>query len=236
MSISTIMPLLKCCHFESGYALKGKIMSANQKKLSCNQSFYYIDYRNIRPMLSEEENMINGCIDGKRSSQKMLYDRFAAKMLGVCMRYAKDRAEAEDMVQEGFIKIFQNIARFKHEGSFEGWIRRIMVFTAINFFKHRSRKFQEDLDQENYDAPFEDEIIEKISAKEIIALVQQLPDGYKLVFNLYAVEGYTHKEIGEILGIAIGTSKSQYARARAMMQQLLAKHYQILNEPFREPQ
>lgn len=186
-------------------------------------------------MLSEEQNMIKGCIEGKRTSQKMLYDRFAPKMLGVCMRYAKDRAEAEDMVQEGFIKIFQNISRFKHEGSFEGWVRRIMVFTAINFFKHRSRKFQEDLDQENYDAPFEDEIIEKISAKEIIALVQQLPDGYKLVFNLYAVEGYTHKEISDMLGIAVGTSKSQYARAKTVMQQLLAKHYQILNEPFREP-
>lgn len=186
-------------------------------------------------MTDSEVDMINGCIEGKRSSQKMLYDRFASKMLGVCMRYSKDRAEAEDMLQEGFIKIFTNIAKFKHEGSFEGWVRRIMVFTAINFFKHRSRKFQEDLDVEHYDAAFDDDVVSKISAKEIITLVQQLPEGYRVIFNLYAVEGYTHKEIGDMMGIAIGTSKSQYARARSAMQQLLAKHYQILNEPFREP-
>ncbi|MFN7312996.1 MAG: RNA polymerase sigma factor [Bacteroidota bacterium] len=186
-------------------------------------------------MTSEEKDMIDGCISGKRSSQKMLYERYASKMLGVCMRYAKDRAEAEDMMQEGFIKVFHNISRFKNEGSFEGWVRRIMVFTAINFFKHRSRKFQEDLDQEDYDAVYHDDIIDKISAKEIIALVQQLPEGYRMIFNLYAVEGYTHKEISDMLGIAVGTSKSQYARARMVMQQLLAKHFQILNEPFREP-
>jgi len=186
-------------------------------------------------MTSEEKDMIDGCINGKRSAQKMLYERYAPKMLGVCMRYAKDRAEAEDMMQEGFIKVFHNISRFKNEGSFEGWVRRIMVFTAINFFKHRSRKFQEDLDQEDYDAVYHDDIIDKIAAKEIIALVQQLPEGYRMIFNLYAVEGYTHKEIGDMLGIAVGTSKSQYARARTVMQQLLAKHFQILNEPFREP-
>jgi RNA polymerase sigma-70 factor (ECF subfamily) len=148
------------------------------------------------------------------------------------MRYAKDRAEAEDMLQEGFIKVFQNIAKFKNEGSFEGWIRRIMIFTAINWFKHRSRKFQEDLDQVGYDAPFEDDIVSRISAKEIVALVQQMPEGYRMVFNLYAVEGYTHREISELLGIAEGTSKSQYSRAKQYMQAALAKHYQILNEPF----
>jgi RNA polymerase sigma factor (sigma-70 family) len=186
-------------------------------------------------MTDAELDMINGCIDGKRSSQKMLYDRFASKMLGVCMRYAKDRAEAEDMLQEGFIKVFTNIAKFKHEGSFEGWVRRIMVFTAINFFKNRTRKFQEDLDSEGYDAPFEDSVVDKISAKEIITLIQQLPEGYRVIFNLYAVEGYTHKEIGDMMGIAVGTSKSQYSRARLAMQQLLAKHYHILNEPFKEP-
>lgn len=150
------------------------------------------------------------------------------------MRYAKDRAEAEDILQEGFIKIFNNISKFKHEGSFEGWVRRIMIFTAINWFKHRSRKFQEDLDTFGYDAAFEDDIVGKIAAKEIIALVQQMPDGYRMVFNLYAIEGYTHREIAEMMGIAEGTSKSQYSRAKQFMQLALAKHYQILNEPFQE--
>jgi RNA polymerase sigma-70 factor (ECF subfamily) len=185
-------------------------------------------------MLNEAQ-VIRGCIDGERGSQKALYDHFASKMLGVCMRYARDRAEAEDMLQEGFVKVFHNISRFKNEGSFEGWVRKIMVFNAINYFKHRSRKFQEDLDTEGYDSGYNDLIVEKISAKEIIALVQQMPEGYRMIFNLYAIEGYTHKEISEMLGIATGTSKSQYARAKTYMQQVLAKHYHILNEPFQEP-
>ena len=185
-------------------------------------------------MVYLEKQIIQECIDGKRLSQKCLYTHFAGKMLGVCMRYAKDRAEAEDILQEGFIKIFNNISKFKHEGSFEGWVRRIMIFTAINWFKHRSRKFQEDLDTFGYDAPFEDDIVGKIAAKEIIALVQQMPDGYRMVFNLYAIEGYTHREIAEMMGIAEGTSKSQYSRAKQFMQLALAKHYQILNEPFQE--
>jgi RNA polymerase sigma-70 factor (ECF subfamily) len=185
-------------------------------------------------MVYIEKDIIKECIEGKRLAQKCLYDHFAGKMLGVCMRYAKDRAEAEDMLQEGFIKVFQNITKFKNEGSFEGWVRRIMIFTAINWFKHRSRKFQEDLDVTGYDASFEDDIVGKISAKEIVALVQQMPEGYRMVFNLYAVEGYTHREISDLLGIAEGTSKSQYSRAKQYMQLALAKHYQILNEPFQE--
>jgi RNA polymerase sigma factor (sigma-70 family) len=185
-------------------------------------------------MVYVEQEIIRECIEGKRLSQKCLYDHFAGKMLGVCMRYAKDRAEAEDMLQEGFIKVFQNIAKFKNEGSFEGWVRRIMIFTAINWFKHRSRKFQEDLDIIGYDASFDDDIVGKIAAKEIVALVQQMPEGYRMVFNLYAVEGYTHREISELLNIAEGTSKSQYSRAKQYMQLALAKHYQILNEPFQE--
>src|SRR6478735_4972532 len=185
-------------------------------------------------MMDNELDIIQGCIDGRRICQKKLYDHFSGKMLGVCMRYAKDRAEAEDMLQEGFIKVFNNISRFKNEGSFEGWIRRIMVFTAINMFKHRSRKFQEDLDREGADGVYDDSVIDKISAKEIVALIQQMPEGYRMIFNLYAVEGYTHREIGEILGIAEGTSKSQYSRAKQYMQAALAKHYQLLNEPFQE--
>jgi RNA polymerase sigma-70 factor (ECF subfamily) len=185
-------------------------------------------------MIYKESDIIKGCLRGDRACQKALYEHFVAKMLGVCMRYAKDRAEAEDMVQEGFLKVFQGISKFKFEGSFEGWVRRIMVFNAINYYKHRCRKFQEDLDRENFDVPFHDDILEKISAKEIIALIQHMPEGYRLVFNLYAIDGFTHKEIAEKLNIAIGTSKSQYSRAKQCMQGLLAKHYHILNEPIDE--
>lgn len=182
-----------------------------------------------------EADIIKGCVNGERSFQKSLYEHFASKMLGVCMRYAKDKSEAEDMLQEGFLKVFQNINKFKNEGSFEGWVRRIMIFTAINVYKYRLRKYKEDLDREEYDAPYNDGIIDKISAKEIMMLIHQMPEGYKVIFNLYAIEGYTHKEIGQMLSIAEGTSKSQYSRARQFLQQALAKHYQILNEPFQEP-
>ncbi|MFN4082388.1 MAG: RNA polymerase sigma factor [Bacteroidia bacterium] len=185
-------------------------------------------------MTINETDIIKGCIEGDRKCQKQLYQHFAGKMLAVCMRYAKDRAEAEDMLQEGFLKVFQSISKYKGEGSFEGWIRKIMVYNAINLYKHRIRTFKEDLDVIEYDAPYSDDIIDKISVKEILALIQNLPEGYRLVFNLYAIEGYTHKEIGEQLGIAIGTSKSQYSRAKQLMQKMLAKHYQILNQPFEE--
>jgi RNA polymerase sigma-70 factor (ECF subfamily) len=125
------------------------------------------------------------------------------------------------MLQEGFLKVFQGITKFKNEGSFEGWVRRIMVYNAINHYKHRSRKFQEDLDQENYDAPFNDELIEKISAKEIVALIQHLPEGYRAIFNLYAIEGFTHQEIASSLGISESTSKTQLFKARKWLQQRL---------------
>jgi RNA polymerase sigma-70 factor (ECF subfamily) len=124
---------------------------------------------------------------------------------------------------------------YRGEGNFEGWVRRVVVFNAINLYKHRLRHFKEDLDVQDYDAKYDDDIISKISVKEILAFVQQMPDGYRLIFNLYAVEGFTHKEIGEQLGIAIGTSKSQYSRARDWMKKALSKHYHILNEPFEEP-
>ena len=181
------------------------------------------------------EDMIQGCKEGDRKAQKAFYDYFASKMLGVCMRYAKDRAEAEDMLQESFIKLYQSMHTYRGEGNFEGWVRRVVVFNAINLYKHRLRHFKEDLDVQDYDAKYDDDIISKISVKEILAFVQQMPDGYRLIFNLYAVEGFTHKEIGEQLGIAIGTSKSQYSRARDWMKKALSKHYHILNEPFEQP-
>jgi len=186
-------------------------------------------------MQQKEEEIIKGCIDGNRIYQKQLYERFASKMLGICMRYAKDKAEAEDMMQEGFIKVFRSIQNFRNDGSFEGWVRRIMVYNAINMFKLRKRKFRESLDSEGADGTVENNVIEMISAKEIISLIQQMPEGYRVVFNLFAIEGYTHREIGEMLEISEGTSKSQYSRARQFMKAVLAKHYKILNEPFQEP-
>jgi RNA polymerase sigma-70 factor (ECF subfamily) len=143
--------------------------------------------------------MIQGCKEGDRKAQKAFYDYFASKMLGVCMRYAKDRSEAEDMLQESFIKLYQSMHTYRGEGNFEGWVRRVVVFNAINLYKHRLRHFKENLDVQDYDAKYDDDIISKISVKEILAFVQQMPDGYRLIFNLYAVERLDEKSFKQAL-------------------------------------
>lgn len=144
-------------------------------------------------------------------------------MLGVCMRYAKDRYEAEDMLQMGFVKVFQKVKEFRSEGSFEGWIRRIMVNTAIETYRKNQRSMNVvDID-EVYDAPQVTFDMNGLEVKDLLRLIQQLSDGYKLVFNLYAIEGYSHKEIAEQLGISEGASKSQLSRARAILKEKLKK-------------
>ncbi|MBK9639189.1 MAG: RNA polymerase sigma factor [Bacteroidetes bacterium] len=146
------------------------------------------------------------------SAQRLLYDKFARKMFGVCLRYIKQREEAEDLLQEGFIKVFQKISSYKAEGSLEGWIRRVMVNTALDHIRQQKMLWTDlsDIIEEG-DEPV---IGHEIGAAELMAELQKLPIGYKTVFNLYAIEGYTHKEIGILLGISEGTSKSQYSRAR----------------------
>lgn len=177
-----------------------------------------------------DDELIEGCLRGERRYQKALYEKYASRMLGVCLRYAEHREEAEDMMQEGFIKVFQSINTYEKRGSFEGWIRRVMVFTSINIYKSRLRNYKEEQMSEYYDEPVNEKVIDSLSAKEIVGLIQQLPEGYRVIFNLFAIEGYSHKEIAEQLGIAIGTSKSQFARARAYLQQLLLKQNKDLYE------
>lgn len=174
-------------------------------------------------MLSEE-NLIERCIKNDPQAQRELYNRFAPKMWGVCLRFAKDKMNAEDIMQEGFIRVFSKLAQFNFEGSFEGWIRKTFVNTAINYYK-KNLNFQHEL---SYEETFiaegiDDQSIEKLSAQELMKLVQELPEGYRIVFNLYAVEGYTHKEIGELLQISENTSKSQLSRARGVLQEKVLK-------------
>lgn len=175
-----------------------------------------------------EQNLllVKACLQNDRSSQKQLYTMFAAKMLGVCIRYTKSRADAEDVLQEGFIRVFKNLHQFKGDGELGGWIRRIMVTSALNFLK-RNAKYQHDLAFEKIEMhPLSSDNPEvHLDKKELISLIQQLPAGYQTIFNLYAVEGYTHVEIGEILGISDGTSRSQYARARALLISWINKNY-----------
>lgn len=143
-------------------------------------------------------------------------------MLGVCMRYTDDKQEAEDVLQDGFIKVFGSIDAFNGKGSLEGWIRRIMVNTALdNYRRNIVTRHAADIDELEDVLGKENEIVEHLEVKSLLSMLQKLPEGYRLVFNLYAMEGYTHKEIGEQLGISVNTSKSQYSRARSYIQKML---------------
>ncbi len=169
-------------------------------------------------MISEKE-IIMDCVSGKRRAFKLIYDKYAARMLGICMRYCVNKAEAEDVLQEGFIKVFKNINKFRHEGSFEGWIKRIMVNTSINYFhanaKHKNEISLDENIESRYAGEDSIEIEDGNIGKEILMkLIQDLPDGYRMVFNLYVFEDYSHKEIAEILNVSESTSKSQLSKAR----------------------
>jgi RNA polymerase sigma-70 factor (ECF subfamily) len=156
--------------------------------------------------------------------QYELYKHFAPKMFGVCLRYAGNSDEAEDVLQEGFIKIFKKIDSFRNEGSFEGWIRRIFVNTAIEHFR-RKTYLQPITEKEEVSVEATHlSVLDSLAEKDIINLVQQLSPGYRTVFNMYVVEGYTHKQIGDILGISEGTSKSQLSRAKIILQDMVNKH------------
>ncbi|HOU95889.1 MAG TPA: sigma-70 family RNA polymerase sigma factor [Bacteroidales bacterium] len=173
-------------------------------------------------MLSDVE-IIEGCSRHERKAQQMLYDRYSRLLLGVCMRYASDKAEAEDMLQETFLKIFFNIKDYSGTGSFIGWIRKIAVNTAITSY-HKNLKHRYNIDIEEYVSietgaeSFEEDMF---TADELIRVLNELSPGYRMVFNLYAIEGYKHKEISEMLGIDINTSKSQYSRAKAAIRERL---------------
>ena len=177
--------------------------------------------------LITEDDLIAGCIQGDRKMQYELYHRFGPKMFGVCLRYAGNTDEAEDVLQEGFIKIFKKIGSFRSEGSFEGWIRRIFVNTAIEHFRRKTYlqpvSEKEEVTLEGHYLS----VLDDLAEKDIIRLVQQLSPGYRTVFNMYVVEGYTHKQIADILGISEGTSKSQLSRAKTILQGLVNKHVEV---------
>lgn len=167
-----------------------------------------------------EEELIRGCIRGEATCQKELFNRYASRMLGVCHRYARNAADAEDILQDAFIKIFDKMSQFKFEGSFEGWIRRIMVNTALK--KYSLRRYEKEV--VGYEVKDRDEdamepsTYAHLSQKDILDLINNLPDGYRLIFNLYVIEGFQHEEIAEMLNIQPGTSRSQLVKARGMLQ------------------
>jgi RNA polymerase sigma-70 factor (ECF subfamily) len=175
----------------------------------------------MKKQTMSEQELVAGCISNHPESQEALFKLFSGKMLAVCLRYTANRAEAEDILQDGFIKVFGKIGSFKNEGSLEGWVKRIMVNTALDQLRKNKKLTISELD-ENWDAIDNQKTSDNLDAKDLMKLVQSLPNGFRTVFNLYAIEGYSHKEIGEILGINESTSKSQYSRARSHLMKMLA--------------
>jgi RNA polymerase sigma factor (sigma-70 family) len=172
-----------------------------------------------------ETDLIAGCIAGDRVMQEELYNRFAPKMYAVCLRYANNSDDAQDLLQEGFIKVYKNIQRFRAEGSFEGWIRRVFINSSIEHLRKKSAKLMTVTEKE--EGTIEDSDIsalDTMAEKDIIKLIQDLSPGYRTVFNLYVIEGFAHKEIAEQLGISEGTSKSQLARAKSILQKKVAQY------------
>lgn len=172
----------------------------------------------------DEAKLINECIKGNPKAQKQLYETFSGKMMGVCLRYSNSLEEAEDALQDGFIKVFQNLQNFQQTGSFEGWIRRIIVNCCLDIIR-KNKKSKDDvaLDKVDFMLSNESTAVGKLSEEQLIKLIQSMPYGYKIVFNMYAIEGYSHKEIAEHLEITESTSKSQFLRARKHLQNLLDK-------------
>jgi RNA polymerase sigma-70 factor (ECF subfamily) len=179
---------------------------------------------------AKEEELIQGCLKRDRASQQKLFDLYSGKMYGVCYRYVRHGMEAEDILVTAFTKIFERITQFKGEGSFEGWIRRIIVNEALTYLrKARTMYLEIDLEQAdtllNYNTLSND-----LEAEDLLNMIQQLPAGYRVVFNMYAIDGYSHKEIAEHLGISENTSKSQLSRARAYLQKMLAQAEPEINK------
>jgi len=168
-----------------------------------------------------EEKILTDCQKGEAHAQKLLYDKYAPTMFGICLRYAADYHTAEDILQDGFVKVFKHIGQFRNEGSFEGWMKRIFVNTAIEYYRKTAKAFRFSPLSAVMERPFEDVQFVNLEREELLALIQQLPDGYRLVFNLYVIEGFTHDEISKQLNINLGTSKSQLARAKKYLRKLI---------------
>ena len=171
-----------------------------------------------------EYDLIAGCIRGEHKMQEELYKAFAPRMFTICLRYAGSYPEAEDMMQEGFIRAFSNLTKFRNEGSFEGWMRRIMVHSSIEYYRkyHKMVQLVDIEDAAGYTS-VDAQATSTLAANELMALIQQLAPGYRIVFNLYAIEGYSHREIAEITGISEGASKSQLSRARSVLKEQIVK-------------
>ena len=181
-----------------------------------------------------ESDLIQGCLAGDRRMQEELYKKFSPKMYAICLRYAADADEAQDVLQEGFIKVFKNLEKFRNEGSFEGWMRRVFVNTSIENYRKRvnvhtiTERDEVRIEDASWNA------LDNLAEKDIVQMVQELPPGYRTVFNMYVIEGYSHKEIADLLQITEGTSKSQLSRAKGILQRKVNELIDSNRKPIRQ--
>lgn len=179
--------------------------------------------------MQEINRIIRGCIKGNRRDQELLYRRYSSRLYAACLQYSGNDEEARDILQEGFIKVFENLINFKFEGSFEGWMRRIMVNTALEKYRSRHNLYRVDdidsIEEPEYEPDNQD--YAGLEAADLLDIIRELPPKYRMVFNLYAIEGYSHKEIGELVNISEGTSKSNLARARVILQRKVNSYTEI---------
>lgn len=175
-------------------------------------------------MMDADQDLVARCLKREMASQQILYQRFAPKMFGICLRYAGNITDAEDILQEGFLRVFSKLHHYRGEGSLEGWICRTMINTAINFYRKQMKFHQEvDLREATFNATITEDALSILTTEELLRVIHELPLGFRAVFNLYVMEGYSHQEIGTMLGISENTSKSQLYRAKAMIRQRLAE-------------
>lgn len=174
-------------------------------------------------MRMNEEQLVNKCLEMDTLAQKQLFEFYSKRMMGVCLRYAKDSEEAQDVLQMGFIKVFEKLEMYKRQGSLEGWIRKIIVNTALDNIR-KNKKLMNNIELEKVDYQlhnYDENVLDALSAEDLLRVIQKMPTGFRTVFNMYVIEGFSHKEIAEKLNISVSTSKSQFSRARVFLQKRL---------------
>jgi RNA polymerase sigma factor (sigma-70 family) len=184
-------------------------------------------------ILENINQLIQDCIEGNRLSQNQLYKMFAPKMFAVCLRYSRNREEAEEIAQEGFVQVFKSLKNFRHEGSFEGWIRKIIVYSAIQHYRSKPKMHPViNIEQAEMEETGAEDALTQLSKKELLNMVQALPPAYRMVFNLYVFEGMKHREIAECLGISEGTSKSNFFDAKLILQKAVTNSLKVAKQNY----
>ena len=170
-----------------------------------------------------DEQLVKKCLEKDALAQKQLFEFYSKRMMGVCLRYSRGRDEAQEVLQMGFVKVFEKLTLFNGKGSLEGWIRKVVVNTALDNIR-KNKKFLDNVEMDKVDYQLQNDDVsgyESLKAQDLLGIIQEMPTGFRTVFNLFAIEGYSHKEIAEELGISVNTSKSQYSRARVYLQNIL---------------